>query len=133
MDDLVAIIAILSVFGSITAVFTLPAYLKYRTQTETQKTVRTAIAQGQPLPDVLIDVMTRDVRRRLPTRSRDIRRGVQFIAIGIGLALVGQFTSIGAGFIDDRMLSNGLLGIACLPVTMGIAFLILAYLNKDKD
>ena len=133
MEDLIPIVAILSVFGSITAVCVLPSYFKSRNQREMQTTVRAAIAEGQALPPEIIDVLTRDVRKGLPTRSRDIRRGILFVATGIGLALLGQFTSIQVNLTDGTGLRNGLLGVACLPFVYGLAYLALAAFNKDRD
>lgn len=133
MDELIPIIAILSVFGSITAVCVLPGYFKTRNQREMQTTMRAAIAEGQQLPPELIDVLTRDVRKGLPTRRRDIRRGVLFIAAGIGLALLGQLSTININLTDGNGIGNGLLGVACLPFVFGVAYLVLAALNKDVD
>ncbi|MHC3127382.1 hypothetical protein OB03_08830 [Brevundimonas sp. GN22] len=133
MDDLVGIIAILSVFGTISAICVLPSYFKHRSQKEMQKTVRAAISEGQSLPAELIEVMTRDVKKGLPSKSRDIRRGVLWIAAGIGLGLMGQFTNMSL-FVDDmRALPNGLLGVACVPFVFGIAYLILSRFNKIQD
>jgi len=133
MEEMVAIIAIVAVFGSFAAVFIMPGYFKHRSQKEMQKTVRSAIAEGQSLPAELIDVLTRDVRKGLPSRSRDIRRGVLFVAGAIGLALLGQFTTLSFGFGEGQRISNGLLGVACLPLMFGIAYLVLARFNKDRD
>lgn len=131
MDELVPIISVLAVFGTITAVCVLPGYFKLRGQREMQKTVRSAIAQGQEMPLELIDVLTRDVKKGLPTRARDIRRGVFFLAAAIGTALLGQFSDVSIGITEGRTISNGLLGLACLPLAFGIAYLVLSYFNKD--
>lgn len=133
MEFMVAITAILSVFGTISAICVLPSYFKHRSQREMQKTVRSAISEGQSLPAELIDVMTRDVKKGLPSKSRDIRRGVLWIAGGIGLALMGQFTDMNLFVGDIRPLSNGLLGVACVPFVFGIAYLILSRFNKVID
>ncbi|WP_292041720.1 MULTISPECIES: DUF6249 domain-containing protein [unclassified Brevundimonas] len=133
MEEMVAIIAIVAVFGSFAAVFIMPSYFTHRSQKEMQKTVRSAIAEGQNLPAELIDVLTRDVRKGLPSRSRDIRRGVLCVAGAIGLALLGQFTTLSFGFGEGQRISNGLLGVACLPLMFGIAYLVLARFNKDRD
>lgn len=125
------IIAILSVFGTLTAICTLPPYFKHRSQREMQKTVRAAIAQGQSLPMELIDALTQDVKKGLPTRSRDIRRGVFWLAAGIGTALVGVFTDVEIG--DARWVGLGTMGIACVPLVIGAAHVILAAFNKNKD
>lgn len=133
MEELVGIIAIISVFGTISAICVLPSYFKHRSQREMQKTVRTAIGEGQSLPAELIEAMTRDVKKGLPSKSRDIRRGVLWIAAGIGLALMGQFTNLHVGVSGERVIQNGLLGVACVPFVFGIAYLILSRFNKIPD
>lgn len=133
MEELVAIIAIVSVFGSFAAVCIAPSYFKHRSSRDMQKTVRAAITEGQPLPPELVDVLTREVRKGLPSRSRDIRRGVLFVAGAIGLALMGQFTSFAIGMGDGARVGNGLLGVACVPLMFGIAYLVLARFNKDRN
>ncbi|WP_297799373.1 DUF6249 domain-containing protein [uncultured Brevundimonas sp.] len=128
MEDLIGIIAILSVFGTITAVIVLPSYFKHRNQKEMQKSVRAAISEGQNLPVELIDVMTHDIRKGLPSKARDIRRGVLWIAAGIGIGLLGMFTDIEVG--DTRWVGTGTFGVACIPLVFGIAYLILSRFNK---
>jgi len=76
MEDFIPIFAIFAVFGTITAIIVGPTYLKSREKREMQTTVRHAIDKGQDLPPELIDAMTRDVASKLPSRTRDIRRGI---------------------------------------------------------
>ena len=133
MEDLVAIVAITATFGTIAAICVLPGYFKHRSQKDMQKTIRAAISEGQPLPAELIEVLTRDVKKGLPSRSRDIRRGVLWIAAGVGLALMGQFTSLKFGVGEMTTVGNGLLGVACVPFVFGIAYLILSRFNKIPD
>lgn len=131
MEDLVPIIAVLSVFGSLTAICTLPPYFKHRNQRDMQKTVRTAIGQGQNLPVELIDALTADVKKNLPSRTRDIRRGVLWIAAGIGVAMMGVFGNINFG--EERWVGTGTMGVASIPFIFGVAYLILAFFNKNTD
>lgn len=134
MEDFIPLVAILSVFGTITAIVFGPTYMKFRERREVQETVRAAIDKGQALPPEVIDAMTKDVTKNLPSRTRDIRRGIIWLAVGIGLAafgLINDFHSINGGWEDNA--GEGLLGIAAIPVTVGIAYLILSFFNKNKD
>jgi len=137
MEDFIPIIAILSVFGSITAIIVGPTYLKSRERREIQTTVRAAIDKGQPLPPEVIEALGQEATKNLPSRSRDIRRGIIWLAVGIGMAAFGIVSSIGG---DDwgngpfhGNFDNGMLGIACIPVTIGLAFIVLSFFNKNKD
>lgn len=133
MEDLVPIIAILAVFGSITAIIVGPTYLKTKERKETQETVRRAIEKGQPLPPEVIEAMSQEVTKSLPSRTRDIRRGVIWLAVGIGLAAFSVVNDIGGDNWSGNNFDSGLLGVACIPATIGLAFIVLSFFNKNKD
>ena len=132
MEDFIPIFAIFAVFGTITAIVFGPTFLKYREKRDMQETVRLAVDKGQDLPPELLDVMTKDVPKGLPSRSKDIRKGVLSLASGVGIAgfafTVGGFTSQWGGNGE-----GALLGIACIPAAIGVAFIILGFFNPNKD
>ena len=123
---------VFTIFASIVAVVVGPSYLKSRERREVQLTVRHAVDKGQTLPPELIDAMTKDVQKGLPSRSKDIRKGVLSLASGVGIAgfafTVSGFTSQWGGNGD-----GALLGIACIPAAIGVAFIILGFFNPNKD
>ena len=134
MEDFIPVIAILSVFGTITAIVVGPSYLKTRERRDMQKTVRAAIDKGQALPPEVIDALSKEAARNLPSRTRDIRRGIIWLAVGIGIAafsLINDLNGLGGGWNDNA--GDGLLGIAAIPVTVGLAYLVLSFFNKNKD
>lgn len=135
MEDFIPLVAILSVFGTITAIAFGPTYLKSRERREMQATLRHAIDKGQDLPAEVIDALSRDVTKNLPSRTRDIRRGIIWLAVGIGLAAFGLINDMswsGDGDWDGHF-GDGMLGIAAIPVTIGLAFIVLSFFNKNKD
>lgn len=132
MEDFIPIFAIFAVFGTITAIIVGPTFLKYREKRDMQETVRHAVDKGQELPAELIDVMTKDVQKALPSRTKDIRRGIIWLATGIGIAAFGIVSELGGNHWNGGM-DNGLLGIACIPATIGIAFIVLSFFNPSKD
>lgn len=132
MEDLVPIIAILAVFGTITAIIVGPTWLKTRERREVQETVRAAIDKGQPLPPEVIDAMSRDVTKNIPSRSRDLRRGIIWLAVGVGIAAFSIINNMSWGGIDSSV-DGSLLGISAIPITIGLAFIVLSFFNKNKD
>jgi len=84
--DITPILIVGIIFASIVAVIVGPGYLKSRERREMQETVRRAIDKGQPLPPEVIDAMSKDVSKNLPSRTKDIRRGIIWTATGIGIA-----------------------------------------------
>eukprot|EP01036_Dinobryon_divergens_P011146 gene11146-14987_t len=86
MEDFIPLFAIFAVFGTITAIIVGPTYLKSKERQEMQATVRAAIDKGQPLPPEVIEALGREATKNIPSRTRDIRRGIIWLATGIGIA-----------------------------------------------
>jgi polyferredoxin len=131
-DNFVGIIAILAVFGTITAIIVGPSWLKSRERREIQTTVRTAIDKGQPLPPEVIEALSKDITKNLPSRTKDIRRGIIWLAVGIGIAAFSLINDLGNGDWSDNV-GDGMLAFAVIPATIGLAFLILSFFNKNRD
>ena len=136
MEDFIPIFAIFAVFGTITAIIVGPTYFKSRERREMQATVRAAIGKGQPLPPEVIDALSTEATKNIPSRSRDIRRGIIWLAVGIGMAafsLINDLRGFGDDWNDGPNFDGGLLGLAAIPVTIGLAFIVLSFFNKNKD
>jgi hypothetical protein len=133
MEDFIPVVAIAGFFGTIVAIFFGPAYLRSRDRRETQTTVRHAIDKGQELPPELIDAMTRDVASKLPSRTRDLRRGVIWLAVGIGFAAFSYLSNLGWNDHDMEGASAAMMGLAAIPVTVGLAFIVLSFFNPNKE
>lgn len=134
MEHFIGLFAIFAVFGTISAIVIGPAWLKSRDRRETQETVRRAIEKGQDLPPEVLDALTRDVSKNLPSRTRDIRRGIIWLAVGIGIAafnLINEKAWGGDGW--SVRVSEGGLGLAAIPAIIGLAFIALSFFNKNKD
>jgi len=131
--DMTPILIVAIIFGTITAIIIGPGYLKSRERREIQNTVRHAIDKGQQLPPDLIDAMTKDVASKLPSRTRDLRRGVIWLAVGIGFAAFSYLSSLGWNDHDMEGASAAGLGLAALPITIGLAFIVLSFFNPNKE
>ncbi|MCS6625002.1 DUF6249 domain-containing protein [Roseibacterium beibuensis] len=131
--DMTPILIVAIIFGTITAIIIGPGYLKSRERREIQNTVRHAIDKGQQLPPDLIDAMTRDVASKLPSRTRDLRRGVIWLAVGIGFAAFSYLSNLGWNDHDMEGASAAGMGLAAIPVTIGLAFIVLSFFNPNKE
>jgi hypothetical protein len=129
--DLTPILIVFIVFASVVAVVIGPSFLKNRERREMQLTVRHAVDKGQTLPPELIDAMTKDVQKNLPSRTKDIRKGVLSLATGVGVGAFGWLSEINGNDWNGGM-ANPLIGLACIPVAIGIAFIILGFFNPNK-
>ena len=131
--DMTPILIVAIIFSAITAVIFGPSYLKSREKRDIQQTVRHAIDKGQALPPELIDAMTRDVASKLPSRTRDLRRGVIWLAVGIGLAAFSYLSNLGWSDHDIQEATGAMFGIAAIPATIGLAFIVLSFFNPNKE
>ncbi len=137
MEDFIPLFAIFAVFGTITAIVVGPSYLKSKERREMQATVRAAIDKGQPLPPEVIEALGKEASKNIPSRTRDIRRGIIWLAVGVGMAAFSLINDL-RGFGDDwndggSHFDGGLLGLAAIPITIGLAFIVLSFFNKNKD
>jgi len=123
MDEILIPIVLFIVIGAIVIV---PVWLKSRERLEMQSTLRAAIDKGQPVPPEVIEALTRNVKVA-PTSLSDIRAGVIWLAIGVGIGLFSYFSDFG----DHDMDFPGI-GIACIPVVIGVAFIVLSFFNPNK-
>ena len=136
MEDFIPLFAIFAVFGTITAIIVGPTYFKSRERQEMQATVRAAIDKGQPLPPEVIEALGKEATRNIPSRTRDIRRGIIWLATGIGIAafsLINDLRGFGDDWNDGPNFDGGLLGLAAIPITIGLAYIVLSFFNKNKD
>jgi hypothetical protein len=131
--DMTPILIVAIVFSAITAIIFGPSYLKSRERREIQTTVRHAIDKGQQLPPDLIDALTRDVASKLPSRTRDLRRGVIWLAVGIGFAAFSYLSNLGWSDHDMQEATGAMFGLSAIPVTIGLAFIVLSFFNPNKE
>ena len=123
---LIVLIGNVAFFGTIAAVVLVPRMLKNRERVQLQNTIRAAIDKGQPLPPEALDAMTRDIRPA-PSAQRDVRLGIIWLAVAVGLGTIGwAFTDF------DTAEWGRAIGFAAIPGTIGIAFIVLSFFNKSK-
>ncbi|NQE64257.1 DUF6249 domain-containing protein [Caulobacter sp. RHG1] len=124
MEDVIVPIAF---FACIAAVCITPVWLKSRDRKEMQATLRSAIEKGQPVPQEVIEALTRNVKGP-PTALRDMRSGVIWLAIGLGIGGLGAMI----GIREEEAL-HPLLGIAIIPSVIGLALIALSFFNPHKE
>lgn len=116
----------ISLFAMIGAIVIVPSWLKSRERRELQATLRTAIDKGQPLPAEIIDAMTKNVKIA-PTSLSDLRTGVIWLAVGLGIAAFGYMVGY-----EEADAFQPLVGIAAIPAIIGLAYIALSFVNPNK-
>lgn len=104
----------ITMFAGLAVVLSLWLWFRYRARDSVQTTIRTAIEKGSGLsPELIENLVNPPV-----APHRDLRRGVISIAIAVG---IGAFGIV----LGEEDAIRPLLGIAALPLAIGLAFLLM--------
>ena len=114
MEDNVEWIPIVMFIG-MTIVFSALVWFRYRSRSEVQQTIRAALDKGQDLSPELIDRLGHP----RPSKDKDLRLGVIWLAISIGLV------AFGFGIPDEDDVARIFMGIASFPFFLGVGYMIL--------
>jgi uncharacterized protein DUF6249 len=120
MDEEVYIV--LTVFGSFATVFLAWFYFKHRARMEVQHTLRLALEKGNELSPEFM----KQLGEAEPSKDRDLRRGVIWLALAVGMVLCGFA-------IPEPEALRGLLAGASFPFAIGIAFMIMYRYGSKKE
>lgn len=115
-------------FASIAAAVIAPFYFRSRDRAKMLEVVRVAYDRGQPVPPELIEAMQTRQAPQLPSSERDLRGGVIWLAVGLGVAIFGWM----AGFKEDDAVYP-IIGMASIPALVGIALIVLGVLGRNRQ
>jgi hypothetical protein len=101
-------------FISMALTFMVWFYLKFRAKVESQQTIRLALEKGTELSPEFI----RQIGEPEPPKDRDLRRGMIWIALGIGMCIL----ALG---VNEADATGPLLGSASFPILIGLAYIIM--------
>ena len=122
MRNLVAIpivaIVFLSIFGAPVAIVVMVGIFSMIATRMRQRTIRMMVEKGQPVPAELLAPATRGIRRR-----SDVRRGVVWTMVGLGLM-------IWLAAINE---DGGAWSFGLIPFLIGLGYLIIWKLESKKD
>lgn len=112
------------------AVILVPGYLKSKDRARLHETLRIAYEKGQPVPPELIQAIQsgNEVSKDVNRSEKDLRAAV--VLIGLSVGLVGM--SFALGQLEGGEARFGLLAAAAIPGFIGLGFLTLWYINRDK-
>jgi len=124
MDELIPMIF----FVMIAAIVIVPRYFKSLERQKMQETLRAAIEKGQPLPAEVVEAMTRNVTvKRAPSPQRDLRRGVVLLCVAAALVTLGYLIGL-----SEPDAFYPLVGVAAFPAFIGLAFVVMSFVFRDK-
>jgi hypothetical protein len=116
----------ISLFAMIAVIVVAPRWLKSQERQKMADTLRAAIERGQPLPPEVVEALATDVKPK-PSPERDLRTGLIWLGVAVGLAAMG----VAIGF-DEPDWTYPMIGVACFPGFIGLAFVVMALLARDR-
>ena len=115
-------------FAMLAAIFIVPGWLKSQERSRLHDTLKASIDKGQPIPPEIIEAITSDVKIRRPASpDRDLRVGIIWLGVGVGLAGMGLALSF-----EEPDATYWMLGVACFPGFIGLAFILLSFLGRGR-
>ncbi|MDH4072611.1 MAG: DUF6249 domain-containing protein [Gammaproteobacteria bacterium] len=118
-DEMIPIV----MFVSMAVAFLGWIYFRYRARMEAQLTFRAAIEKGTDLGPEFLKLLGDEQQ---PNRVRDLRRALIWLAIAVGLVLIGFA-------VPEPEAMSGLLAGAALPFTIGCAYLIMFGIGAKRE
>ena len=107
----------IAMFIAIALIFFIVLYFKHRGRAEMQQTIRLALERGTELTP---DIISRLGAPAEPSRNKDLRAGLIWMGLALGLALCGLAV---ATFSIEAL--YGCLAGAAFPFAIGLAYLIM--------
>ncbi len=106
----------IALFAAIALIFFIVLYFKQRSRAEMQQTIRLALEKGNELTPEIISQLGEPE----PSKNRDLRRALIWLALAVGLALCGFFVPDPSGNA-----LRGTLAGAAFPFAIGVAYMIM--------
>jgi hypothetical protein len=124
-----AVFIVAIIFGSVAAVCIVPFYLRSQERIRVQETLRAAIESGQPMPTEMMENAARNINiRPAPSPARDLRTGIIWLGVGLGIAAMG----VALGYEEPES-TIPMIACAAFPVFIGLAFIVLSFVNRPKS
>lgn len=118
MNNMAEAMIPITMFIGMTLVISLFFYFRYRSRSELQNTIRTAIDKGQELTPDIIDRLGSP---KAP-KHKDLRLSLIWFAIAIGFSFLGFGIASADGDMEVFKIMGGVAGF---PLMLGFAYLIM--------
>ena len=136
-EILIPIFGIFMIIALVLGPIWIKGYFNTREREAMQATLRTAIEKGQPLPAEMIAALQQEGPGEiLGSPQSDLRRAVVLIATGLGLQglALGLFLGLNAitGEQVGWIVGGSVGGAGAIPALIGLAYLLLYFVNRQR-
>lgn len=128
--DLATVIVLVTLILGLTTVIVVPWIIKARARMKIHETLRYFADKGQALPDDVLAALA-EPPRPLPAGERDLRAGIIWLSLAVGIAgVVSTVISVN----DPEDVSWVMVpGLAAFPAAIGLGYVFLWILNRKKQ
>jgi hypothetical protein len=116
MESMEDILIPIVLFGTIAVIFWMAVSFRHRGRADRQQTIRLALEKGAELTPELMKSLSEPE----PPKNKDLRNGLIWMALAVGLALCGWAVPDPSGYALRGCLSG-----AAFPFSIGVAYLIM--------
>lgn len=127
MEGIIGTMIPIFFFAMIAAIVIVPRWFQSLERQKMADALKAAIEKGEPLPTEVVSAVSSGVKAP-PSPERDLRTGVIWLGVGVGLAGMGVALNF-----QDPDATWPLIGIAAFPVFIGIAFVVMYFLNRGRQ
>jgi Domain of unknown function (DUF6249) len=129
VEGIIGTLVPFGIMAMIVALVVIPRYFRSIERQKMADLMKAAIERGQPLPPEAIDALSSNVKASAmpPSASRDLRTGLVWIGVAVGLASLGFAVSF-----EDPDALFPLLGCAAFPGFIGLAFIVMWAVARDR-
>jgi len=129
MEGTIAVLIPFGFMAMIAAIVIVPRYFRSVERQKMAELMRAAIEHGQPMSPEVMDALSTSAGKAVmpPTPSRDLRTGLIWIGVAVGLACLGWAVSF-----EDPDALFPFLGFAAFPAFIGAAFIVMWAVAREK-
>jgi len=129
VEGIIGTLVPFGLMAMVVALVVIPRYFRSQERQKMADLMMAAIERGQPLPPEVVEAMSSNVRSPTlpPAPSRDLRTGLVWLGVAVGLASLGLAVSF-----EDPDALFPLLGCAAFPGFIGLAFIAMWALSRER-
>ena len=129
MEGTIAVLIPFGFFAMIAAIVIVPRYFRSLERQKMAELMKAAIEHGQQVSPEVMDALSTTAGKAMvqPTPSRDLRTGLVWLGVAVGLACLGWAFSF-----EEPDALFPFVGFAAFPAFIGIAFIVMWAVARDK-
>jgi hypothetical protein len=129
MEGTIAVLIPFGFMAMVAAIVIVPRYFRSLERQKMLEVMKAATEKGQPVPPEVMDAIASNAPapRMAPSPSRDLRTGLVWLGVAVGLACMGWAVSF-----EDPDALFPFLGFSAFPAFIGLAFIVMWAVARER-